>query len=261
MNLSEIHFSSRISLEEHARYSGFKSLLGLPDFAAYREVFERGWAEISIMCGEGLNLLDLKISGEPPDSTLLVNLMGANLHAPRRVRFAKEFFDAYESVDKKVFLREFVFRTEYVKDILGFEEDRIADLKGIRLVRARNRIKKNVNYRISSFLNLYENMKKFGTIVGDAHKVHERVPLLSSMDLPWAIDYFGYIKLREGAHRRAIANYLGWETIPTLVFDFGQVTRGVLKEAHPYIRDNFKWFAELVRMAAILYPGNTVGEK
>ena len=82
MNLSEIHFSSRISLEKHAQYPRFRGLLDSPDFAAYREVFERGWAEISIMCCEGLNLVDLKISGEPPDSTLLVNLMGANLLAP-----------------------------------------------------------------------------------------------------------------------------------------------------------------------------------
>ena len=42
MNLDDIHSSPRIPLERHPRYAEFRQLIGQRDFAAYREVFERG---------------------------------------------------------------------------------------------------------------------------------------------------------------------------------------------------------------------------
>jgi len=93
-------------------------------------------------------------------------------------------------------------------------------------------------------------MKRFGKLVGRAHTLQESPAPVEPSDLPWAIDYCGYIKLRDGAHRRAIAHALGWGTVPTLVFEFGQVTQESLGAAHPYIRDNFHWFAEIVTQIA-----------
>ena len=86
MKFEEINFGSRLPLEKHPRYPDFRQLIGLRDFAAYREVFERGWAETSIMCGEYVRLDDLPLDEEKPPSTSLVNLMGTNHHSPQRVR-------------------------------------------------------------------------------------------------------------------------------------------------------------------------------
>ena len=71
MNLGDIRFDPRISLEQHPRYPEFRRLIGIRDFSAYREVFERGWAETSIMCGENVRLEELPIlPEEPPDAPL-----------------------------------------------------------------------------------------------------------------------------------------------------------------------------------------------
>ena len=252
MKLSDINFGTRLLLEEHPRYPEFRRLMGLRDFAAYREVFERGWAETSIMCGENVRLDALLLSDQEPPSTPLVNLMGVNDHSPRRVRLAEEFLGEYDRLGRSRFLKESAYTTGYVQDLIAVAEVRTSGLKGIRGLLARRAQRKGVRYRIISYLNTYENMKRFGQLTGRAHTLHETPPPLEPHDLPWAIDYCGYIKLRDGAHRRAAAHYLGWRTIPTLVFEFNSTTIDDLAQAAPYIRENFDWFATLVRDTARL---------
>ena len=254
MKLSDINFGTRLPLERHPRYPEFRRLMGLRDFAAYREVFERGWAETSIMCGEFVRLEELPITHEEPPSTPLVNLMGTNHHSPKRVQLAEELFDEYERLGRSRFLKESANTTGYVQDLMAIAEFRTGGLKGIRGLLARRAQRKGVQYRIISYLNTYENMKQFGQLVGRAHILHETPPPLEPHDLPWAIDYCGYIKLRDGAHRRAAAHYLGWQTIPTMLFEFHRTTIGDLAEAAPYIRENFEWFATLVGDVARLDP-------
>ena len=252
MNLDDIHSSPRIPLERHPRYAEFRQLIGQRDFAAYREVFERGWAETSIMCGEHVRLGELPPDEEEPPNTPLVNLMGINQHSPRRVRLSKEFFQEYERVGRSGFLKGAAYTTGYGQDLLATADIRTEGLRGIRGLLARRAQRKGVQYRVLSYLNTYDNMKRFSKLVGRAHVLQESPSPVEPADLPWAIDYCGYIKLRDGAHRRAIAHALGWGTVPTLVFDFGQVAQESLAEAHPYIRDNFEWFAALVRDTARL---------
>lgn len=246
MNLSDIHFKSRISLERHPRYLEFRRFVGLRDFAAYREVFERGWAETSIMCGEFVRIEQLFLSPEEPPYTPLVNMMGVNDHAPRRMRLVDEFLSEYDRLGWEKFMREAAFNTAYVRDLQEAASARTDHLRGLLGARARWRQRRQIKGRIHSFLNLYENMKRFGKLVGGAHILHVNPPPLGPYDVPWAIDYCGYVKLREGAHRRAAAHYLHWETIPTLVFEFDRTTTDSLNNAHPYIRDNFHWFVTLI---------------
>ena len=252
MRLNDIHFGPRLPLELHSRYSEVRRLIGLKDFAAYREVFERGWAETSIMCGEFMRLEELPITKEEPPNTPLVNLMGVNQHSPRRVRLAREFFNEYERVGRSGFLKEVAMKTGYGQDLQAITDHMTSGLKGIRLLLAKRTQEKGIKHRIATYLNTYDNMKRFGTLVGLANRLQEDSPPLTPMDIPWAIDYRGYVKLRDGAHRRAAAHYLGWGNMPTLVFEFDRVTRDGLENAHPYIRDNFDWFKELVQTAAAL---------
>lgn len=246
MELNDIAFESRIPLEEHPRYPEFRRLIGLRDFAAYREVFERGWAETSIMCGEFTRLEDLPLTSAEPPAKPLAYLMGVNEHALRRINFAQEFFELYEKVGRNRFLSERAVETSYVQDLVTQGNAWMPNRGGIRGLVDRRRQSKGLRHRIVTFLNLYENMKEHGALVGQAHTLHDTPPPLHAADVPWAIDYGGYIKLRDGAHRRAAANALGWASIPTLVFEFKRVTHEILSDAHPYIRDNFDWFAALL---------------
>lgn len=117
MKLSEIQFAPRLALEQHPRYPEFRRLIGIRDFAAYRELFERGWAETSIMCGEKVRLDDLPLTDQEPPSTPLVNLMGVNDHSPRRVLLAEEFLGEYDRIGRSRFMREITFKTGYVRDL------------------------------------------------------------------------------------------------------------------------------------------------
>ena len=246
MKLNDIAFKSRIPIEAHPRYPEIRRLIGLRDFAAYREVFERGWAETSILAGESTRLEDLQVTSAEPTAKAFAHLMGVNEHALRRVRLAQEFFELYERVGRDRFLKEFAIRTGYVQDIIAHMANRTLDRDGIRGFLDQRRQSKRIQHRIITFSNLYENMKRHGALVGQAHTLHDTPPPLRATDLPWAIDYGGYVKLREGAHRRAAASALGWTSIPTLVFEFQSVNEDTLGNAHPYIRDNLDWFTDIM---------------
>ena len=250
VKLEDIEFPARIELQQHPRYSEFGRLIGQRDFAAYREVFERGWAEISILCGHQARLEALPIASQPPRNSFLANLLGVNEHSPRRVRMAKEFFDTYERMGRGAFIKRGACDTSYVDDLRTIIESRIQQLRGIRRGMALRRQRKQIERRVIRFLNVYENMKQYRTLVGQACTLQTSPGPIAPADIPWAIDYCGYIKLRDGAHRRAAAHYLGWQTIPTLVFEFDHTTADSLAEAHQYIKDNFHWFAALVQEAA-----------
>ena len=247
MRLADIRFGPRPRLEDHPRYRTFRRYIGRQDFVAYREVFERGWAESSILCGELVRLEDLPIIDDSiNDKSLIAKLMGINEHSAKRVRIASEFFTLYEREGRDRFLRKTALGTEYARDLFDRTENNVGSLRASYLFYARFIQKKTVLNRVKSFLIMYEDMKRARKLVGASHKPNA-LPELSPVDVPWAIDYMGYIKRRDGAHRRAIANYLGWKTIPTLVFEFDRVTEHHLKDAHPYIRNNFEWFAKIVR--------------
>jgi hypothetical protein len=117
---------------------------------------------------------------------------------------------------------------------------------------ARRKQTGQVRIKIVRFLNLYENMKQFGTLVGQAWNPQTTLTPLKPADLPWAIDYCGYIKLRDGAHRRAAAHYLNWPGVPTMVFEYDKTSHESLANAHIYIRDNFAWFDQIIRSCAQL---------
>ena len=197
------------------------------------------------MCGEFMRLEELPIAEEEPPNTPLVNLMGVSQHSPLRVRLAREFFNECERVGRSRFLKEVAIKTGCGQNLDVIADHMTSGLKGIRFL-------KGIQHRIANYLNTYANMKRFGTLVGRANMPQEDSPPLTPMNVPWAIDYRGYVKLRDGAHWRAAAHYLGWKNMPTLVFEFDRVTKDGLENAHPYIRDNFDWFAELVQTAAAL---------
>ncbi len=74
---------------------------------------------------------------------------------------------------------------------------------------------------------MLENFRNSGGRLVSNSKSGHPSDHLRYFDLPWAFDYFGYVKERDGAHRRATLHYLGQPSIPTLVLNFSKVTPDV----------------------------------
>jgi len=96
------------------------------------------------------------------------------------------------------------------------------------------------------FLQMFDNMKCENGIVPSSKSSTYRNSTWSPSDFPWAIQYFDYIKKRDGSHRRAVMKYLGFSTIPTIVVCFEDITQEYVDEYAPYLSENFHLFREHV---------------
>lgn len=244
--MQDIHFAPCPAIEDLPRFSEFRRHIGVPDFAAYRELFERAWAEPSILSGRCVEVRELPPDYAPAQEHPFNVLMGVNEHTGAKGKAAAEFFDQYERFGRKRFLSDAAESTSYAH----FMRSAIERCAGSRIPGlARYRVRRALFTRIQNFLTLYDNMKAAQQLVG-AGRTPGGSAALQARDLPWAIDYLGYVKLRDGAHRRAIASYLGWKAIPTLVFDFRKATARDLAHAPLWLRESFPILQEIVVGAA-----------
>jgi hypothetical protein len=94
---------------------------------------------------------------------------------------------------------------------------------------------------------MFERMRAVGGLVPSSKAVDFRPDApWRYYDFPTAVDYFGYVKKRDGSHRRMIAAYLGLTHLPMLVVDFASLTTADLDDSLPYLREHFEWFREQV---------------
>ena len=94
---------------------------------------------------------------------------------------------------------------------------------------------------------MYENMKTIKNLVPRSKDKMIRYDIWRPEDFPWAINYFGYIKKRDGSHRRMIMSYFGSKTIDTVVVDFEKLSKKDLENSITYLRNNFEWFYNEVK--------------
>lgn len=215
------------------------------DFNEYREVFERCFVEVQIMRGAIGSIRPVKIINTPLENTKFAEIMGINKISNFRVNCAKEFFDLYEKYGEKDFLKKYVYDTEFYKQAAERRKYRKSIFPTPK--RQKNNLKK--------FLRMYENMKKIGNLVPNSRSEKIRYDIYHPEDFPWAINYFGYIKNRDGSHRRMIMHYFGSETIDSIVVDFEKITREDLKEMPSFLYDNFEWFYNEVKSKYELFSG------
>jgi len=119
----------------------------------------------------------------------------------RRMGYARQLFGVWETYhsNKKQFMRKLA-KTKYYKT-----EKKL-----------HGRIRKGI-------FQMYKNMKEFGQLVHNPKSSHPSSNNLYYYDIPLAIDYFGYIKPRNGSHRRMVAHALGWKKLLTIVVDFNAI--------------------------------------
>ena len=99
---------------------------------------------------------------------------------------------------------------------------------------------------IQGFLDLFDNIKAANGLIPSAKLPGQRNLSWRPYDFPWAINYFGYLKKRDGSHRRAIINYLGFEQVDTIVVDFKEISQEYVNIHAPFLADKFMWFYQQV---------------
>jgi hypothetical protein len=229
MDLAEIKFLPSLDETDHPRFAEVAAfLVDRPlDFEAYQLTFERLVAERSIMTGHRVALQSLPVVDTQPE-TPFSRFIGLNNHAKKKITLVPELLKLYEKIGRKALMAGAFEDTRYVRFLAR---------RGVR--------DKSIRKKVGEIVRMYDHMRKTRGLVADS-KAAEPGSGFSYYDLPWAFDYLGVRKMRDGAHRRAIAAYLGVETLPTLVYGVLDTDEETLSRANPYLRENYEWFKSQV---------------
>ena len=245
----EIRYLEKFNILEYRKCRKACENIVEGDFDSYRGLFERCFVEVGIMTGQLGSIRPVSLEPDPYENTEFGKLMGVNQLCNNRILWAKEIFDLYEACGRKEFLKNRMYETTYYKETFKALNSNVGGLKGYLFKLQKLRIRKLKYERniINILLNTYENMKIANGLVPSAKNPKGNNQEWFYYDFPWAIDYFGYIKKRDGSHRRMIAKYLGLREIDTIVVDFASLTKEDLKDSLFYLRDNFEWFYTTVK--------------
>lgn len=234
-----IEYYSDYKMEDNFRCKGLLAKLNeeQPDFNEYREIFERCVIEVGIMRGTLGSVQPVSLAPASIDKTDFARKMGLNKHSETRVDSAIEFFDLYEKHGEKAFLKQQLYKqTEFWRTIS--KENGTLPSKIMKIFSPGRDDRK----RIMPLLQMYKNMKAIRDLVPHALDKKIKYSVYHPEDFPWSINYFGYIKKRDGSHRRMIMKYFGATTVDEIVVDFEKITAEDLSGTIPYLRNNFKWF-------------------
>ena len=216
-------------------------------FDEYMGVFERCFVEVGIMKGTLGSVQPVSIAPSSLENTKFAEIMGvdANKRNNFRISAGKEFFNLYEKYGRKEFLNKYVYETEYCKSVAKIHKAWKFRFFGF-----------NSRKKIMCFLQMYENMKTIKNLVPRSKDKRIRYDTWHPEDFPWVINYFGYLKKRDGAHRRMVMSYFGSKTCDTVIVDFEKLSEKDLENSIPYLRDNFEWFYNEVKDKYIQYYNN-----
>ena len=216
----------------------------LYDFNKYLELFERCFVEVGIMNGTLGTIMEVPLTS-PQEITNFTKMLGINEHSNARVESAIEFFDLYEGHGERGFIDKRMYRDiAYWKTVT---ENKSKTWKSKIISGLRSSEKK----QIMPFLQMYNNMKKIRNLVPQALSKSIQYSEWHPDDFPWSINYFGYLKKRDGSHRRMIMKYFGATTIDEIVVDFETINKNDLPTSILYLRNYFDLFYNEVKTASM----------
>lgn len=237
MLVKQVKFDKNINLKKKI-FDYYEHLFLInKDLKTYIEFFERSFAEICILNGIFTEIINEEVKNYTHFNFNFI--LGNNMNVLKRSKFADEFFKSYEK-DEKKFLNFGYMNTEYyidMKEKLFFKEKNIFK---------KFFIKKRLKKRVIDYLEIYKSMKLNKGLVHNSKKSNQNLMNLSAYDLPLSIDYNGYIKYRDGAHRRSIAYYLKWQHLSCLHFQFNKIDKTYLKEFNKNLYDYFDQFSDII---------------
>jgi SAM-dependent methyltransferase len=207
------------------------------DFDKYREIFERCIIEVGIMRGTLGSVQPVPLAPASIDETDFARKMGQNKHSEARVDSAIEFFDLYEKYGEKEFLKQELYKQTQFWSTISKGNGTLPS-KILKVFSSGRDDRK----RIMPLLQMYKNMKVIRDLVPRALDKKIKYSVYHPEDFPWSINYFGYIKKRDGSHRRMIMKYFGATLIDEIVVDFEKIAVDDLSGTIPYLINNFEWF-------------------
>lgn len=243
------HRSLRL-LEKKLESSGF-------DFAIYRELFERYVGEGVIATGgfsapgtsKGLvEIRELAIGPKhPTEINPIEEALGQHPRQEERYLDLSSFFEQYDKTPTELFFQKKLYlETRYFKKeiIPNSKQNLKRSLRLLSSLTGRDPLERIARERVA----MLENFRNSGGLLVSNSKSSKPSGHLRYYDLPWAIDYFGYVKERDGAHRRATLYYLGHQSIPTLVLNFKKIDTQVVEATteNKILRENFSKFRAMV---------------
>jgi SAM-dependent methyltransferase len=215
------------------------------DFEEYREIFERCVIEVGIMRGTLGSVQSVPLAPASIDETDFARKMGLNKHSEARVESANEFFDLYEKHGEQEFIKQKMYKqTQFWRTISKGNGTLPSKIMKIFSPSYEDR------KRIMPLLQMYKNMKVIRDLVPHALDKKVKYSVYYPEDFPWSINYFGYVKKRDGSHRRMIMKYFGAASVDEIVVDFEKVTLNNLTGTIPYLKKNFEWFYNEVLTAS-----------
>lgn len=234
-----VEFYSDYKFEDNVRCRSCLASLNKKklDFNEYKEIFERCYIEVELMKGTIGVIRQVPLSPDSNEKTEFAKQMGVNEHSNARVNSSTEFFDLYEKNGESEFLNKKLYeKTDFWRTISTSNETWLSRLRNFIFSDYEDK------KRIVPLLRMYKNMKTIKDLVPNALNKKITYTIYHPEDFPWSINYFGYIKKRDGSHRRMIMRYFGASAVDEIVVDFDKITLNDLKETIPYIKDNFEWF-------------------
>ena len=215
------------------------------DFEKYREIFERCVIEVGIMRGTLGSVQSVPLAPASIDETDFARKMGLNKHSEARVESANEFFDLYEKHGEQEFLKQKLYKqTQFWRTISKGNGSLPSKIMKIFSPSYEDR------KRIMPLLQMYKNMKGIRDLVPHVLDKTVKYSVYYPEDFPWSINYFGYVKKRDGSHRRMIMKYFGATTVDEIVVDFEKITLDELEGTIPFLKKNFEWFYNEVLTAS-----------
>jgi hypothetical protein len=220
------------------------------------ELFERYVGEGLIATGGGLGgnkaLVDIREVAIGPkklsEISQIEEVMGNHSRQEARYSNLSNFFEQYDRTQPHLFFsKKLYLETQYFKNEILPQSKRLftRSLRLLNSLAGRDPYERIAREKVTMLEN-FRNSK--GQLVSNSRS-SQPSDRLRYFDLPWAIDYFGYVKERDGAHRRATLHYLGEQSIPTLVLDFSRIDPKVCAQAtdNKILRANFLKFRAMVQ--------------
>lgn len=230
---SEVRFQSSLTWAQTPQCSkSRKRFRDKKNFLSYRDTFEQCFVKVELLAGRIGTIEECPILPPANQSKKLELPLGRNWWAEERVKYGPELFAWYR---KGGDFWSNVKRTRY----WGSLAKRGAPPAVIRS-------------KINKCIKIYNRSKRYGTF-------GPQKSYWTSADLPQLIDYHGYLKNMDGAHRRMVAYGMGLKTIPCLVVRFKDLTKHDFKSTLPFLRDNWEWFKNIVEGYADGVQGDRAG--
>lgn len=226
------------------------------DFAIYRELFERYIGEGLIATGGGSRevkgLVEIREVAIGPKGFSEINPIEDSLgiHSRHEARYSNlsNFFEQYDKISPELFFKNKVYLdTLYFRNEILPQSERLFTRSVYLLssLTGQDPFERIARERVA----MLENFRNSGGRLVSNSRSGQPGDRLRYFDLPWAIDYFGYVKERDGAHRRATMWYLRQLSIPTLVLDFSQIDSELCANATDtkLLTENFPKFRVMVQ--------------